>query len=67
MKRCLAVAVGLVAYPVWAATYYVDYSKGSDAQAGTSEAAAWKHAPGDKNAADAARSDTSTFVAKVKP
>ena len=30
--------------------YYVNYATGSDANAGTSPTAAWKHAPGDSNA-----------------
>ncbi len=30
-----------------AKVYYVDFAHGSDANTGTSEAAAWKHAPGD--------------------
>lgn len=33
-----------------AATYYVDYDSGDDSRPGTSEAAAWQHAPGDPNA-----------------
>lgn len=32
------------------ATYYVDYGSGSDAAAGTSTGAAWKHLPGDGSA-----------------
>ncbi|HVN94212.1 MAG TPA: hypothetical protein VMT38_10975 [Terracidiphilus sp.] len=32
--------------PAHATTYYVDYSKGSDGNAGTSKSAPWKHAPG---------------------
>ncbi len=33
-----------------AAEYFVDYAEGSDTQSGTSQAAAWKHAPGDSQA-----------------
>jgi len=40
------------------ATYYVDYSAGNDANAGTSTGAAWKHAPGDTNATGTASSTT---------
>ncbi len=40
----------LLSRPLWAATYYVDYARGDDAQPGTSQDTAWKHAPGDKNA-----------------
>jgi len=54
MRRYLPFLAIFVASRLWAANYYVDFSKGNDAQAGTSDAAAWKHAPGDKNAADAA-------------
>ncbi len=35
-----------------ATDYYVDYSSGDDANAGTSAEAAWKHAPGDRAAKD---------------
>jgi hypothetical protein len=34
----------------------VDYAKGDDARPGTTQTTAWKHAPGDKNAADNPRS-----------
>ncbi|MES2694376.1 MAG: immunoglobulin domain-containing protein, partial [Verrucomicrobiota bacterium] len=37
-----------------AATYYVDYSSGSDTNTGTSTATAWKHCPGDSAATGAA-------------
>lgn len=33
------------------ANYYVDYNSGNDGNSGTSQSAAWKHCPGDKNAA----------------
>src|ERR1035437_10267898 len=42
----------------WCATYYVDFDKGDDAQKGTSEPAAWKHAPGDPSATGAAHALT---------
>ncbi len=32
------------------ATYYVDFDSGNDANNGTSQSGAWKHAPGDYNA-----------------
>ena len=57
MKKCLLIAA-LILFntPLWAATYYVDYANGDDARPGTSQAAAWKHAPGDTNAAGTPRS-----------
>jgi hypothetical protein len=36
--------------PVRTPTYYVDFSAGSDTADGTTQASAWKHAPGDTNA-----------------
>jgi hypothetical protein len=56
MRNRLLIAVLLFGSPVWAATYYVDFDKGDDAQPGTTQATAWKHAPGDSNAADKSRS-----------
>jgi len=44
------VGVLLLAAPARAATYYVDFADGSDAAAGTSAEAAWKHSPGDPEA-----------------
>ena len=52
------IAAVLLSSPVWAATYYVDFDKGDDAQPGTTQATAWKHAPGDRNAAGKPRSAT---------
>lgn len=49
-------AVLWLASSATAATYYIDYAHGDDAAAGTSEAAAWKHAPGDDQATGEARS-----------
>ncbi len=40
----------LLATPVLAATYYVDYAAGNDSALGTAADAAWKHCPGDSNA-----------------
>jgi len=40
-----------LAGPACARTFYVDYTRGSDQAAGTSEAQPWKHAPGDPAAA----------------
>lgn len=42
--------------PVRTPTYYVDFSAGSDAADGKSQATAWKHAPGDMNATGSAQS-----------
>lgn len=36
----------LAAFSTSAATYYVDYSTGSDANNGTTKATPWKRAPG---------------------
>lgn len=44
-----------------AADYYVDFDSGSDANAGTSTGAAWKHSPDDVNATGTA--DATTLVA----
>lgn len=46
----------VLAGKILGATYYVDYSGGSDAAAGTSTGAAWKHCPGDANATGSAAS-----------
>jgi hypothetical protein len=56
--------------PAFAATYYVDYVGGSDAGAGTSTGAAWKHCPGDANftgtySADTTNGDTFIFKGAV--
>ncbi len=49
----LMVCCGLSGHaPLFGATYYVDYDQGRDTESGTSEGAAWQHAPGDPNAAD---------------
>ena len=56
--KSLLIAAILLSSPVWAATYYVDFDKGDDAQPGTTQATAWKHAPGDRNAAGKPRSAT---------
>jgi len=43
--------LGLVgALNLSAATYYIDFASGSDANSGTTGSTAWKHAPGDANA-----------------
>jgi len=54
MKRALLLT--LLCFQANAATYYVDYDAGSDAAAGTSTGAAWKHCPGDANATGTAAS-----------
>ncbi|MGO8705783.1 MAG: hypothetical protein ACLQVA_18425, partial [Candidatus Brocadiia bacterium] len=56
MRKSLLIAVLLLGSPVWAATYYVDFDKGDDAQPGTTQATAWKHAPGDANSKNNPRS-----------
>jgi parallel beta-helix repeat protein len=67
----LAMAGALLPRPAIAATYYVDFDSGSDAGAGTSAEAAWKHSPGDPAAeavAKAARlepGDTAIFKGGV--
>ncbi|MHC1765077.1 MAG: DUF642 domain-containing protein [Verrucomicrobiia bacterium] len=50
MKKLLNTLLVVVAAAIYtdAATYYVDYSNGSDANSGTSMAAPWKRAPGMK-------------------
>lgn len=46
--KCIAAtALLLSALPLSAATYYVDYKNGDDANEGTSSSSPWKHAPGD--------------------
>ena len=73
MKRrallCLGLSLAMVGAllhrPATAATYYVDFDGGSDAGAGTSARAAWKHAPGDpagEAAAKAVRLDPGDTV-----
>lgn len=47
MGNLLTILLLLVSAAAQAATYYVDYSGGSDASAGTSTGAAWKRCPGD--------------------
>ncbi|MEX1118282.1 MAG: hypothetical protein WEB60_05750, partial [Terrimicrobiaceae bacterium] len=53
-QRCAAIFLLLIAitWPLTAATYYVDYSGGSNQADGLSPRTAWKHSPGDKNATD---------------
>ncbi len=51
----LLLLAAVSAVPAWAATYYVDYASGNDANSGLSAAQAWKHAPGDTNASGTAR------------
>jgi hypothetical protein len=46
MTRLLTILVVLVALGARATTFYVDYSGGSDSNAGTSTGAAWKLCPG---------------------
>lgn len=44
----------------WAATYYVDFTSGNDANNGTSTDTPWKHCPGDTNATGTAGSASLT-------
>ncbi len=48
------ITAGFTVY--YTASYYVDYANGSDSNDGLSPAGAWKHAPGDVNAASSAAS-----------
>ncbi|MDY0167906.1 MAG: right-handed parallel beta-helix repeat-containing protein [Thermoguttaceae bacterium] len=41
-----------MAFPVWGATYYVDFSGGDNQSDGLTPQTAWKHSPGDRNATD---------------
>ena len=48
LYKCIGIAL-LVAAPqpgASAATYYIDYVTGNDANSGTSKAASWQHLPG---------------------
>lgn len=53
-----AILLVLLVLPAGAASYYVDFSGGSDAAAGTSSGAAWKHCPGDSSATGTAAATT---------
>jgi hypothetical protein len=56
--QCVGVVLAtlvLVVSSAGAATYYVDFDGGADANAGTSAEAAFKHAPGDPEATGAAK------------
>jgi hypothetical protein len=48
----LIVAILMFCPTAFAATYYVDFAKGSDGNIGTSAEVPWQHAPGDSNATD---------------
>jgi hypothetical protein len=61
LKFCTGLRVGWVLSILgalsasgWAKTYYVDFSEGDDSRSGTTQAQAWKHAPGDASAKDKA-------------
>lgn len=61
MTRIITIALLILcALSAEAATYYVDFSAGSDAAAGTSSGTAWKRCPGDTNATGTAASTTLT-------
>lgn len=47
-KCILILALATLAAPGFSATYYIDFSTGSDANAGTSKSAPWRRAPGMK-------------------
>ena len=47
MRSVISAVILLVALSSFGATYYVDFSSGSDSNAGTSSGAPFKHAPGD--------------------
>lgn len=67
LKICIAV-LGIVAANIVAsaATYYVDFDAGNDANNGTSTGTAWKHCPGDTNATATADSTTLSAGDTVK-
>ena len=50
IRASLALLSALLCWPAVAATYYVDFVNGSDANAGTSTSAPWQHCPGDPKA-----------------
>lgn len=51
LRFIIPVCVLLTAqFQVGAAEYFVDFAEGSDSKSGTSQAEAWKHAPGDSQA-----------------
>lgn len=50
LRWCILGAVLLVSFNASAATYYIDWSAGNDANNGTATGTPWKHAPGDDNA-----------------
>lgn len=54
----IALGVSHAAQKAQAATYYVDFSAGSDSNAGTSTGAPFQHCPGDDNATGTAASTT---------
>lgn len=58
MTRLLTLLIAVMALHASAATYYIDFSAGSDASAGTSTGAAWQHHPDDANATGAAAGTT---------
>ena len=55
-KHLLILSLWLLAVTLNAASYYVDFTSGSDANAGTSTGAAFKRCPGDANATGTAAS-----------
>lgn len=58
MKKTLVMLLTIVmalwlAFPAFAATYYVDFAAGSDTNAGT-QASPWRHLPGTRNTGNGA-------------
>lgn len=46
LAQSLLLIILLAAHGAWAATYYIDYAGGSDANSGISKSTPWKHSPG---------------------
>lgn len=58
MKKLLYLIPFLFCAPLWAATFYVDYTNGVDSNNGTAKATPWKHAPGMNGVSGLANSTT---------
>lgn len=50
MKKYFFLCLLFIIGSTYATKYYVDFNSGNDSKSGTSESAAWKHAPGDEKA-----------------
>lgn len=66
MKKNLIIFALFLVQWVQAATYYIDFATGSDANNGTSTATPWKHEPGDVNATGTADATTLAAGDRVK-